>query len=210
MILERLVVGPFEVNCYIFGDQKTKEVLVIDPGEDFPLIWDRIQKSNYQVKALVLTHGHADHIGAVRELKNETKAPLLIHASDKEMLTDPTSNRSTFFGFSITAPTADKILREGEILSVGDLTLKVIHTPGHTAGGICLEHNKILFTGDTLFAGSIGRTDFPNSSFETLINSIKQKVLILKDEVTIYPGHGPSSTIGEERVNNPFLQEEFV
>ncbi len=210
MILERLVVGPFEVNCYIFGDKRTKEVLVIDPGEDFPLIWETISQAEYQVKGIVLTHGHADHIGAVTELKNRTSAPIYIHPEDKEMLTDPKLNRSLYFGFSVTSPAADKFLKEGDLLQIGALTLKVTHTPGHTPGGICLEYDKILFTGDTLFAGSIGRTDFPGSSFQTLINSIKKKILILSDEITIYPGHGPSSTIGEERVNNPFLQEELV
>lgn len=210
MILERLVVGPFEVNCYIFGDKKTKEILVIDPGDDFPLIWDRISESEYQVKGIVLTHGHADHIGAVTELKNKTLAPIYIHPEDKDMLPDPKLNRSIYFGFSVTSPPADKILKEGDMLQIGELNLKVIHTPGHTPGGICLEYDKILFTGDTLFAGSIGRTDFPGSSFQTLINSIKKKILTLPDEITIYPGHGPSSTIGEERVNNPFLQEELV
>ena len=208
MILERLVVGPFEVNCYIFGEDKTKEVFVIDPGEDFPLIWDRIQEADYKVKGIVLTHGHADHIGAVTELKNRTQAPIFIHSEDKEMLTDPKLNHSLFFGFSITAPQADKLLKEGDILSIGNLTLKVIHTPGHTPGGICLEYAKILFSGDTLFAGSIGRTDFSGSSFQSLINSIKKKILILPDEITIYPGHGPFSSIGEERAYNPFLQED--
>lgn len=210
MILERIVVGPFEVNCYIFGDAKTKEVLVVDPGEDFPVIWGTIQKAEYKIKGIVLTHGHADHIGAVAELKNKTLAPIYIHPEDKEMLTDPKLNRSIYWGVAITAPPADRFLKEGEILKIGSLSLKVIHTPGHTPGGVCLEHDKILFSGDTLFAGSIGRTDFPGSSFQSLIDSIKKKLLILPDEVEIYPGHGPSSTIGEERVSNPFLQEELV
>ncbi|HKZ22626.1 MAG TPA: MBL fold metallo-hydrolase [candidate division Zixibacteria bacterium] len=210
MILERIVVGPFEVNCYIFGDAKTKEVVVIDPGENFPLIWDGIQEGKYHVKGIVLTHGHADHIGAVGELKNKTQAPIYIHPEDKEMLTDPKLNRSIYFGVAITAPAADKFLKEGDILKIGNVSLKVIHTPGHTPGGICLEYDKILFTGDTLFASSIGRTDFPGSSFQSLIDSIKKKLLILPDEIEVFPGHGPSSTIGEERVSNPFLQEELV
>lgn len=198
------------MNCYIFGDDKTKEVVVIDPGEEFPLIWEKIQEAEYEVKGIVLTHGHADHIGAVAELKNKTEAPIYIHPEDQEMLTDPKLNRSLYFGVAITAPQADKLLKEGEILKIGSVSLKVIHTPGHTPGGICLEYDKILFTGDTLFAGSIGRTDFPGSSFQSLIYSIKRKLLILPDEIEIFPGHGPSSTIGEERVSNPFLQEELV
>ena len=210
MILERIVVGPFEVNCYILGDSKTKEVVVIDPGEDFPVVWDTIQEARYNVKGIVLTHGHADHIGAVGELKSKTQAPIYIHPEDKEMLSNPKLNRSIYFGVAITAPPADKLLKEGDILKIGNISLKVIHTPGHTPGGICLEYDKILFTGDTLFAGSIGRTDFPGSSFQSLINSIKKKLLILPDEIEIFPGHGPSSSIGEERVSNPFLQEELV
>jgi len=210
MILERIVVGPFEVNCYIFGDAKTKEVVVIDPGDNFPVIWETIQEAEYKVKGIILTHGHADHIGAVGELKNQTQAPIYIHPEDKEMLTDPKLNRSIYWGVAITAPPADKLLKEGDILKIGNVSLKVIHTPGHTLGGICLEYDKILLTGDTLFAGSIGRTDFPGSSFQSLIDSIKKKLLILPDEIEIFPGHGPSSTIGEERVSNPFLQEELV
>lgn len=198
------------MNCYIFGDDKTKEVVVIDPGEEFPLIWEKIQEAEYEVKGIVLTHGHADHIGAVAELKNKTEAPIYIHPEDQEMLTDPKLNRSLYFGVAITAPQADKLLKEGEILKIGNVSLKVIHTPGHTPGGVCLEYDKILFSGDTLFAGSIGRTDFPGSSFQSLIYSIKRKLLILPDEIEIFPGHGPSSTIGEERVSNPFLQEELV
>ena len=210
MILEKIVVGPFEVNCYIFGDDQTKEVVVVDPGEEFPLIWEKIQEGKYKVQGIVLTHGHADHIGAVAELKNMTQAPIYIHPEDKDMLTDPKLNRSIYFGFSITAPPADKLLKEGDILKIGNVSLKVIHTPGHTPGGVCLEYDKILFSGDTLFAGSIGRTDFPGSSFRSLIDSIKKKLLILPNEIEIFPGHGPSSTIGDERVSNPFLQEELV
>jgi hydroxyacylglutathione hydrolase len=210
MILEILTVGALETNCYILGDEKTKQAVVIDPGGDFEIIEDHLKKLELKVQYIILTHGHVDHIGALGELKKATGAEILIHSKDSAMLYDPNQNLSIFSGDKITPIKADKLLEEGDIIHCGGIRLEVLHTPGHTPGGISLLTDKMVFTGDSLFCGSIGRTDFPGSSFQKLIQSIKDKLLSKDDDFIIYPGHGPSSTIGEERKNNPFLNEDLL
>jgi hydroxyacylglutathione hydrolase len=205
MILKILTVGALETNCYILGDEKTKQGVVIDPGGDFEIIEEHLKKLKLEVKYIILTHGHVDHIGALARLKKATKAEILIHSKDSPMLYDPNQNLSIFSGDKIIATNADKTLEEGDIIQCGGIQLEVLHTPGHTPGGISLVTDKMIFTGDTLFCGSIGRTDFPGSSYQKLISSIKDKLLNKDDDFIIYPGHGPSSTIGEEKRNNPFL-----
>jgi glyoxylase-like metal-dependent hydrolase (beta-lactamase superfamily II) len=207
MFLEKLVVGVLETNCYLIGCKKTKMAAVIDPGgeEKVDLILDILEKNNFSLKYIINTHGHIDHIDGNNLLKAKTKALLLIHRLDADMLVDANKNLSSFMGKEIYSPSADKLLEEGDEISLGTLNLIVIHTPGHTPGGISLVLNNIVFTGDTLFAGGIGRTDLPGGSYQDLIKSIIEKLLILGDDKIIYPGHGPDSTIGEERRTNPYI-----
>jgi len=210
MILKILPVGTLETNCYILGDEKTKQAVVIDPGGDFEIIEEHLKKLKLKVKYIILTHGHVDHIGALGELKKATGAEILIHSKDSMMLYDPNQNPSFFSGGKAISTKADRLLEEGDIIECGEIKLEVIYTPGHTPGGISLVMDKMIFTGDSLFCGSIGRTDFPGSSYQKLISSIKEKLLSKDDDFIIYPGHGPSSTVGEERKNNPFLNEDFL
>lgn len=198
MIMERIVVGPTEANCYIFGDER--EVFIIDPGADYKKIGSFIDKSGLTPKAIVNTHGHADHIGANKDFG----LPVWIHSLDAEFLTDPVKNLSGVFGITIKSPSAAKLLKDGDLLEIGGLDLEVIHTPGHTPGSISLRHNGLIFTGDTLFRGGIGRTDFPYGSEQVLLESIRTKLLIYNDAM-VYPGHGPKSDIAWEKKNNPFL-----
>lgn len=205
MILKALIVGPLETNCYILGDEKSKEAAVIDPGGDFEEIEKQLKKLKLKVKYIVLTHGHFDHTGALAQLKKATGAEVLIHAEDASMLS-PAGETQPFFMESGKDPcAADGTLKEGDKIQFGENSLEVLHTPGHTPGGISLLIDKVIFVGDTLFCGSIGRTDLPGGSFEQLIDSIKRKLLTKGDDYLIYPGHGPASTIGEERKDNPFL-----
>jgi hydroxyacylglutathione hydrolase len=208
MFLKRLVVGALETNCYLIGCEKTKEAAVIDPGgeEAVDLILNLLKKNNFNLKYIINSHGHIDHIIGNNLLKAKTEALLLIHRLDADMLVDGNKNISSFMGKEICSPHADKLLKAGDEICLGTLKLKVIHTPGHTPGGISLVLNNIVFTGDTLFAGGIGRTDLPGGSYQDLQKSIKEKLLVLSDDKIIYPGHGPDSTIGEERRTNLYLK----
>ena len=206
MFLKKLVVGELETNCYLIACKRTKKAAVIDPGgEDTTLILDILKENSFNLEYIINTHGHIDHIAGNNLLKAKTEALLLIHRLDADMLVDANKNFSSFMGKEICSPPADKLLEEGDEISLGTLNLIVIHTPGHTPGGISLVLNNIVFTGDTLFAGGIGRTDLPGGSYQDLIKSIKEKLLILGDDKIIYPGHGPDSTIGKERRTNPYI-----
>lgn len=205
MILEGMQVGQLGTNCYIIGSEKTKDGAVIDPGGDGAKILNKINQLGLQIKYIILTHAHVDHIGAVSEIKQATKAKILIHTDDAPLLVDPKKNLSAFVGGTVTVDAADQLLNEGDLIQVGDIELKVIHTPGHTKGGICLLAGNVLFSGDTLFAGSIGRTDFPGGNYQTLIDSIKNKLLNLPDDVMVYPGHMQPTNMGVEKKHNPFL-----
>ncbi|MGB2782867.1 MAG: MBL fold metallo-hydrolase [Atribacterota bacterium] len=207
MFLKRLAVGEFETNCYLIACEKTQKAAVIDPGgeEEIDLILSLLQKNNLSLKYIINTHGHIDHIAGNNLLKAKTEALLLIHKLDADMLVDANKNFSSFMGKEICSPPADKFLEEGGEIPLGRLKLTVIHTPGHTPGGISLALDNIVFTGDTLFAGSIGRIDLPGGSYQDLQKSIKEKLLVLSDDTIIYPGHGPGSTIGEERRKNSYI-----
>ncbi|KJS11238.1 MAG: beta-lactamase [Peptococcaceae bacterium BRH_c8a] len=206
MIFEGFGVGPIEANCYIIGDEQTKEAVVVDPGAEGNRILSRLEKKGLQCKYIILTHGHMDHVGALNEVGEATGAQVMIHKADAGMLTSPSQNLSAFMGAKLKFKEADKLLEDGDKIQLGSITIEVLHTPGHTLGGICLKlDDKNIITGDTLFAGSVGRSDFPGGSHEQLINSIKTKLMTYPDDTTVYPGHGPSSTIGSEKKHNPFL-----
>lgn len=205
MKLTQLTVGQLGVNCYIVSCEDTKEALVIDPGDNAEIILEKVAQENLQVKYIVNTHGHADHIGANNILKNKTKAVIAIHIDDVPMLDNPKLNLSVYIGASIISDPADIILNAGDIITIGNVKLSVLHTPGHTKGGICLLTEGALFSGDTLFAESIGRCDFPDGSMNDLIHSIQSQLMKLPDDIKVYPGHGPATTIGWERIHNPYL-----
>lgn len=201
MILETIVVTQMEANCYVLGCQRTKEAIVIDPGGDYEKVKRRIEENGLKVKCIVNTHGHIDHIGANAEFG----VPVWIHRLDADFLRDPAKSLSAAFGGLYISPPPSRLLEDGDEVKFGEISLRVIHTPGHTPGGISLKYDDIVFTGDTLFCGGVGRTDFPYSSEDLLFESIRERLLIFDDKTVIYPGHGPSSTIGEERRSNPFI-----
>lgn len=205
-MIESLVVGPIGVNCYIVFDENTLEGIVIDPGGNAGEIIKAVNDKKITVKYVVNTHGHSDHIGANTEICKAFQAKLLIHRKDKNMLIDTRDNLSFYMGMNIISQMADGFVDEGDTIEFGEIKLKVRHTPGHSAGGICLVGDGVVFSGDTLFAESIGRCDFPGGSEITLINSIKEKILPLPDETKVFPGHGPATTVGWERKLNPYLQ----
>ncbi len=201
MILEKIIVGGMEVNCYLVGSDKTREAAIIDPGDNYPSIKRAIDKLKLTPKFIINTHGHADHIGA----DDKFNLPIYIHKLDRECLVNPDKNLSAMLGLALSVKSAIKVLEDNDILSLEDLKLEIIHTPGHTPGSICIKVDGVVFTGDTLFLGGVGRTDLPGASEESLFKSIRDKLLVLDNETVIYPGHGPDSTIGREKERNPFL-----
>jgi len=201
--VEVLEVGPYFTNCYLVSDET--HALLIDPGDDSLRIEQFIEKNNAEVEKIILTHGHIDHISALPHIKEITGAPVLIHPGDAEMLTDAKANLSAFHSNAFTADAADGFLNEGDTIEVGRFQFRVLQTPGHSPGGISLVTDGVVFTGDALFWGSVGRTDFPNGNHDTLIQSIKTKLLTLPDNTVVYSGHGPKTTIGHEKSVNPFL-----
>ncbi len=206
MIIKKLEVGPIMANCYILGCEDTKEAVVIDPGDEADRILTSLAESELKVKYIINTHGHFDHVGANKRMKEVTKATLMIHPDDEPMLSELSSSAAAFGLSSENSPKADKYLNDGDEISFGTITLKVIHTPGHSMGGVCLYTDGAVFVGDTLFKGSIGRTDLPGGNYNTLISSIKNKLLAFDEETIVYPGHGPETTIKSEKRTNPFLQ----
>jgi glyoxylase-like metal-dependent hydrolase (beta-lactamase superfamily II) len=206
LILKSIVVGSFGANCYVVGCEETKEAVVIDPGGEVNLILDELKGKGLKVKYIVNTHGHIDHIGGNDELREATGAQVMIHEQDASMLIEPKLNFSGMMGRQEGFRAADTILKEGDVIEFGTIKLKVLHTPGHTKGGICLLTDGLVFTGDTLFNESIGRTDFPGGDYDSIIKSIKEKLMTLPDETIVYPGHMGDSTIAHERKYNPFLR----
>ena len=206
MKIETLSVGPMQANCYILIDEVSREALIIDPGADYKRIKHLLDRALARANFIVNTHGHIDHIGA----DDQFSLPIYIHRDDVSLLCNPKLNLSEFLSSPFQINTQIHSLEDNEDICLGSrIHLKVIHTPGHTPGSICLlsasSKEKIIFTGDTLFFEGIGRTDFAGASSELLLTSIKKKIFILPEDTVIYPGHGPGSTIGHEKKNNPFL-----
>jgi glyoxylase-like metal-dependent hydrolase (beta-lactamase superfamily II) len=207
MIHEILPVGPLQCNCSVIGDEATHEAMVIDPGDDIEDIVSILSKHKLKVKQIVITHAHIDHVGGAMKLRALTGAPVLLNQNDSALL-KMLDVQAAWIGMA--APGDVKIdgeLAHGANLSVGNLSANVIHTPGHTEGSVCLyfPDEKLLIAGDTLFAGSIGRTDLPGGSLEKIMRSLHQRVLALPDETIVIPGHGSQTTIAEEREGNPYL-----
>ncbi|MDI6799510.1 MAG: MBL fold metallo-hydrolase [Actinomycetota bacterium] len=207
MVVKRVVVGGIGTNCYIVGSS-SKEAAVIDPGANADLIMAALKEEGLKAKTIILTHGHYDHIGAVKDLVEKTCAKVCLHGQDGILLAKPGGNLSTLFGRAATFDFEIREVDDGDVIELGDLSFEVIHTPGHTPGSISLKLDDLLFTGDLLFAGSVGRTDFPYGSYEVLKESL-ERVASLPDEVKVLPGHGDPSTIGREKISNPFLLEIF-
>lgn len=206
MILETMVVGPLGVNCYVLGDEHAGEAIVIDPGGNARDILRFLERRALKVKAIVNTHAHFDHVLGLNDIRAATGAPFMLHEAEAPVLSKVQASAS-LFGMYVSQPApADRLLKEGDRVTVGAITLDVLHTPGHTPGGICLVQDKNVFVGDTLFQGSIGRTDLPGGDYGTLMQSIRDKLLPLGDDAIVYPGHGPATTIGEEKQINPFVR----
>lgn len=198
MIIKTIPAGPLQTNCYVVIDEATKEAIVIDPGQDPNLIIREIESLNCNVKSILLTHCHADHDDGVVDVKNKYNVPVYMHKEEEKYM----NLDNMVYG---KLPKIYDFIEDGDILKVFSMDIKCIHTPGHTKGGICFLIEDKVFTGDTLFNGSIGRWDFIGGNFDELIKSINEKLLILENNVEVYPGHGPKSTIIFERTRNPFL-----
>ncbi len=207
MEIYNIKTGSYFTNCYIVYCTDTKEAAVIDPGDDGKDILSFINENELKVKYIINTHGHWDHIGAVGYLKENTDADILIHEDDKDTLQDADKNLSAYMAKSGTVPNADKLLKEGDKIKIGNtIVLEVMHTPGHTPGSICLLGKEVFFSGDTVFADSIGRTDLPGGSYEDIKNSIHKKIVPLTNDYIIYPGHGSKTTLSNERKSNPYFK----
>jgi len=208
MLLKALELGPFLANCYIVGSEKTKEGFILDPVAEAETIMDNVRQLGLNIKLIVATHTHPDHVMALREIKEETGAPFAMHEAESAGMIE--SGMARVMGLFMTGSAEplskpDMPLKDGDTIAVGDLSFTVLHTPGHSPGGISLYGHGMVFVGDTLFNFSIGRTDFPGCSHQQLIDSINSKLMTLPDETVVYPGHGPQTTIATERRYNPFL-----
>lgn len=210
LIIKGLEVGPFMSNCFIVGSRQTKKGFIVDPGADAPDILQVVQADGLDIKLIVITHGHVDHISAAAAIKKATGAQVAVHENDAPLLRGGGSTAS-LFGLRFDPPPApDRLLKEGDKVEVDGLSFLVIHTPGHSPGGICLYGEGVVFTGDTLFNLSIGRFDMPGGDGRLLVTNIQTKLMVLPEDTIVLPGHGPQSTIGHEKQWNPFLKEQFL
>ncbi len=210
MILESFPVGPLACNCTILADEATREAIVIDPGDDVSRIAKRLSDLGLRLKQILVTHGHIDHVGGALKLKRLTGAPIYLNENDLPQL-DIMEEQAAWVGLDLAVPETappDEGLAEGQVVGLEHYPAKVLHTPGHTQGSVCLHFAplNLLIAGDTLFAGSIGRTDFPGGNIDQMMASLHTRLLALPDETRVLPGHGPGTTIGLERASNPFLQ----
>ena len=205
--IKLMVLGPVATNCYILYNDEFKEAVLIDPADRFEIIKKFIDEESLKLKAVLLTHGHFDHIGAAKEICGSYNVELYAHESEKEVLENPRYNLSEAMGAEQLSLTPDKELVDGQIIELIGLLIKVIHTPGHTPGGVCyyISSENILFSGDSLFACSIGRTDFPGGSSSDLIRAVREKLFTLPDGTKVFPGHGEQTSISYEKLHNPFV-----
>lgn len=206
MIFEIISVGPLQGNSYIIGDENTKDAIVIDPGDEGDRILEVVRVNNLKVKEIICTHAHFDHVGAAGDIKNGTDARIMMHKEDLDTYS-LAKDQAAFWGFRVDdLPQPDGFLDEGDEVKVGSLSFKVMHTPGHSRGGICLYGEGMVITGDTIFKGSIGRTDFPGGSIDELRGSFR-RIINLPDDTRIFPGHGPETAVGYEKKTNFFMSE---
>ena len=208
MILQKIIVGPFQENCYVVGDEATGAGALIDPGDEAARIALTVEQTNLEIGQIILTHAHIDHIGAVAQLADEYACPVLIHAEAEPMLKQaPTQAMMMGLRFN-KVPNVDSYIEDEEVLEVGGVFLRSLYTPGHAPGHLAfyIEGEGVVLAGDALFAGSVGRVDLPGGNMEVLMRSIQEQLLTLPDETIVHPGHGPETTIGAEKAYNPFLQ----
>lgn len=206
MKIEKFVTGIISTNCYLVINEETRQTVVIDPADCPKYLMNHIKKEGYQIEAILLTHGHFDHMMGIDKFLNEFKVPVYVHEDDEDAMNDPRLNQSAAYTAGYTFSKAQYI-RGGQTLAIAGYRFQVIHTPGHTKGGCCyyIEEENVLFSGDTLFQMSVGRTDFANSSTSDLIHSVREKLLVLPEETKVYPGHMGETTIGFEKTNNPYV-----
>jgi len=205
-IFDHLVVGPLQCNCYIVGDPETKDAIVIDPGDDADALASSIHEKGLTVRAIVATHAHFDHIVAAGRLRELTGAPFHLNDADKPLLGWMQTSGRMFLGVDLPEPPeVDTSVGEGDLITAGAVELQVLHTPGHSPGSISLITPTEVFSGDTLFAGSIGRTDLPGGDTQALLDAVARKLFALDLDLPVYPGHGPATTLGEEKISNPFV-----
>lgn len=207
MKIYKFTLGNFAVNNYLVHAEGSNQAILFDAGEDPAPILEKIAELGLKLEYLVNTHGHGDHIAGNQIIVDETGAKLLIHQLDQPYLSDPYLNLSAYFGVEITSPPASRLLQDGDKIHLGEIEFQVLHTPGHTPGHISLWYEKHAFVGDVIFQGSIGRTDFPQSSSQQLIQSIRQRIYTLPDPTVLYSGHGPNTTVKTEKESNPFVSE---
>lgn len=208
IICETIVVGAFGTNCYLVYRRESSQCLVVDPGAEPNKIFQAIAESNLEPVAIINTHGHVDHVGANKDIKDKFNIPLYIHVSDSHKLQSVLQSGFALMLGAKASPPADVLMQDGDGLDLGEVNLRVIHTPGHSPGSVCLYSGSdgVLLSGDTLFCRGVGRTDFPGGSWEELERSIAENIYTLPDDTIVYPGHGPATTVGQEKESNPFVR----
>lgn len=205
MIIEQLEVGFFAENCYVVGCDETHEGVVIDPGDEIPRVLSTIRQHQLEIKYILLTHGHLDHVKELNSLNKELQVPVLMHQDDQFLL-DNLPAQAAAFGLSVSGvPKVDTYIKEGDRVEFGRIRFEILHTPGHSPGSVTFFTDEVAFVGDVLFRGSIGRTDLPGGDYDILMNSIRTKLFPLGDKAQVFPGHGPPTTIDSEKQTNPFL-----